>query len=119
MSPAASILVWSPQEPGVQQICYLLSEYQKPGTNQTQVRVWINRSTLGVFPQESLATAAMSCFPTWTCQESDSCTSCELIRAHKHHDYLADPCTIRRVQKHTRLQQLFGFHSLTRGHPTC
>ncbi|KAL0043428.1 hypothetical protein WJX79_004487 [Trebouxia sp. C0005] len=37
MSPAASVPVWSPQEPGVQQICYLLSEYQKPGTNQTQI----------------------------------------------------------------------------------
>lgn len=28
---------WSPQQTGVQQICYLLSEYQKPGSNQSQV----------------------------------------------------------------------------------
>lgn len=38
MPAAASAPVWAPQEPGVQQICYLLSEYQKPGTNQSQVR---------------------------------------------------------------------------------
>ena len=37
MPTAASAPAWSPQEPGVQQICYLLSEYQKPGTNQSQV----------------------------------------------------------------------------------
>ena len=37
MPPAASAPAWAPQEPGVQQICYLLSEYQKPGTNQSQV----------------------------------------------------------------------------------
>ena len=28
---------WKPQETGVQQICYLLAEFQKPGTNQAQV----------------------------------------------------------------------------------
>lgn len=37
MPSAASPPAWAPQEPGVQQICYLLSEYQKPGTNQSQV----------------------------------------------------------------------------------
>ena len=29
--------MWSPQEAGVHQICYLLAEFQKPGTNQGQV----------------------------------------------------------------------------------
>jgi len=29
---------WTPQETGVHQICYLLAEVQKPGTNQGQVR---------------------------------------------------------------------------------
>lgn len=29
---------WTPVETGVQQICYLLAEVQKPGTNQAQVR---------------------------------------------------------------------------------
>ena len=28
---------WTPQEAGVHQICYLLAEVQKPGTNQGQV----------------------------------------------------------------------------------
>ncbi|KAL3146894.1 hypothetical protein ABBQ38_014866 [Trebouxia sp. C0009 RCD-2024] len=37
MPTAASAPTWAPQEPGVQQICYLLSEYQKPGTNQSQI----------------------------------------------------------------------------------
>ncbi|KAK9804853.1 hypothetical protein WJX72_008726 [[Myrmecia] bisecta] len=30
-------MVWQPQEVGVQQICSLLAEYQKPGTNQGQI----------------------------------------------------------------------------------
>ena len=30
---------WTPVETGVQQICYLLAEVQKPGTNQAQVRL--------------------------------------------------------------------------------
>lgn len=30
---------WTPQETGVHQICYLLAEVQKPGTNQGQVRL--------------------------------------------------------------------------------
>ena len=29
---------WTPVETGVQQICYLLAEVQKPGTNQAQAR---------------------------------------------------------------------------------
>lgn len=29
---------WTPQEAGVHQICYLLAEVHKPGTNQGQVR---------------------------------------------------------------------------------
>lgn len=37
MSVNASSSGWTPQEPGVQQICYLLSEYQKPRTNQSQI----------------------------------------------------------------------------------
>jgi hypothetical protein len=28
---------WAPQETGVLQIAHLLAEFQKPGTNQTQV----------------------------------------------------------------------------------
>ena len=35
---------WTPVETGVQQICYLLAEVQKPGTNQAQVRSQIPHS---------------------------------------------------------------------------
>ena len=35
---------WTPQEAGVHQICYLLAEVQKPGTNQGQVRA-LGRAT--------------------------------------------------------------------------
>ena len=46
MPLAASAPAWAPQEPGVQQICYLLSEYQKPGTNQSQVLHWFHEATV-------------------------------------------------------------------------
>ena len=50
MPAAASAPAWSPQEPGVQQICYLLSEYQKPGTNQSQVmRPSVDSSAHSIF----------------------------------------------------------------------
>ena len=32
------VVAWQPQESGVSQICYLLAEVQKPGTNQGLVR---------------------------------------------------------------------------------
>lgn len=35
MAPEAA---WLPQESGVHQICYLLAQVQKPGTDQGQVR---------------------------------------------------------------------------------
>lgn len=35
---AAQASAWQPNEAGVHQICSLLTEFQKPGTNQAQVR---------------------------------------------------------------------------------
>ena len=46
---------WTPVETGVQQICYLLAEVQKPGTNQAQVRFNLLRANRKTMPHRRCA----------------------------------------------------------------
>ncbi len=94
MSPAAPVPVWSPQEPGVQQICYLLSEYQKPGTNQSQVLACSRKGVRDVHEGFDIAVV----LPYLVLQQnfvetlrSSFCASGTLPFVHS----IADPCTAR------------------------
>ena len=46
---------WTPVETGVQQICYLLAEVQKPGTNQAQVRSALLKANRKARPERHCA----------------------------------------------------------------
>lgn len=54
---------WRPQEAGVHQICYLLAQVQKPGTDQGQVYTSLTFVALGCASVEGCILEALSsCF---------------------------------------------------------
>ncbi len=103
--------VWQPQEAGLVQLCHLLSEVQKPGANQAQVRLVAQTFTcfVAVHKQQCYSLAVAAAGLAAVCLLTHGCIA----------DGASDSTAAGGVQKRGRFQQLPVIHLCKGGSAAC